>query len=76
MAQRQNQNHDLMMMCNPYLFALKEGQKISNDFFDYSLLLMQRSCAEIVKAPSTMTRGVMMVDLRPSVIRGRKETTL
>ena len=43
-------NKDLALLCHPYLFALKEGD-VSKNPFDYSLLLMQRNCAEIIKSP-------------------------
>jgi hypothetical protein len=35
----------------PYLFALKEGKKIRNDFLDYSLLLIHVQNNEIIKSP-------------------------
>lgn len=56
--------NDLMMMCNPYIFALKEGREISKDFFDYSLMLMQRNCSEVVKSPTTPDHGVMLMEPR------------
>lgn len=57
--------NDLMMMCNPYIFALKEGREISKDFFDYSLMLMQRNCSEVVKSPKTLDLGTIMVEPKP-----------
>lgn len=36
----------------PYLFALKEGKKIRNDYLDYSLLLIHVQNNEIIKSPS------------------------
>jgi hypothetical protein len=65
--------HDLMMMCHPYIFALKEGREISNDFFDYSLMLMQRNCSEIVKSPTTPSRGTFMVEPKPMFIAAQKK---
>ncbi len=35
----------------PYVFVLKEGKKINEDFLDYSLLLLQTSRPEIWKSP-------------------------
>lgn len=43
-------NKELALLCHPYLFALKEGD-ISKNPFDYSLLLMQRNCTEVIKSP-------------------------
>ncbi len=44
-------NQHLAVLCHPYLFALKEGRKIGDDLLDYSLLLLQRSCVEIIRSP-------------------------
>lgn len=44
-------NKVLALLCHPYLFALKEGNIVQNPF-DYSLLLMQRNCTEVIKSPS------------------------
>lgn len=49
-------NKDLILLCHPYLFALKEGSDIRQDFLDYSLLLMQRNCSEVIKSPMTSQR--------------------
>jgi hypothetical protein len=46
-------NKDLKVILHPYIFVLKEGQEISNDFLDYSLLMLQVSCPETIKSPST-----------------------
>lgn len=67
----QKGNHDLLFMCHPYLFALKEGHGITNDCLDYSLLLMQRNCAEIIKSPTTQTKGIVFVDSTPMFVRGK-----
>lgn len=68
--QSHKRNHDLLFMCHPYLFALKEGTGILNNCLDYSLLLMQRNCAEIIQSPKTQTRGVMLVDSTPFFVQG------
>ena len=36
---------------HPYIFLLKEGQEIQNDFLDYSLLLLQVGQADILASP-------------------------
>lgn len=36
---------------NPYIFALKEGKKIRNNFLDYSLLLIHVQNVEIIRSP-------------------------
>lgn len=41
----------LKVICHPYLFALKEGHGIRKDLLDYSLLLLQRQCTEVIRAP-------------------------
>lgn len=35
----------------PYLFVLREGKKIDDDFLDYSLVLLKMSGAETMPAP-------------------------
>lgn len=45
-------NKELALLCHPYVFALKEGPNISQDPLDFSLLLMQRNCAEVIKSPA------------------------
>ena len=47
-------NKELALLCHPYLFALKEGD-VSKNPFDYSLLLMQRNCTEVIKSPTAET---------------------
>lgn len=44
-------NQHLALLCHPYMFALKEGHQIGDDLLDYSLLLLQRSCIEIIRSP-------------------------
>jgi hypothetical protein len=45
-------NKDLKTMLHPYLFVLKEGTKIQEDFLDYSLLILQVGRPEIIKSPT------------------------
>lgn len=35
----------------PYIFVLKEGKKIDNDFLDYSLLMLQMGRSETLQSP-------------------------
>lgn len=46
-----NDNSILRVICHPYIFALKEGREIADNPLDYSLLLLQRNCTEILKSP-------------------------
>jgi hypothetical protein len=36
---------------HPYIFVLKEGKEIQQDFLDYSLLLLQVGQADILPSP-------------------------
>lgn len=36
---------------HPYIFVLKEGKEIHQDFLDYSLLLLQVGQADILPSP-------------------------
>lgn len=38
---------------HPYIFILKEGLEIQNDFLDYSLLLIQLSKADVLPSPQS-----------------------
>lgn len=42
----------LSLLCHPYMFALKEGRGIGEDLMDYSLLLLQRNCIEVMHSPT------------------------
>jgi hypothetical protein len=44
------------------MFALKEGGEIRQDLMDYSLLLLQRHCSEIMKSSNTTRNRVFMMD--------------
>lgn len=47
-----NQDNSLLgKLCYPYFFALKEGNEIQKNKIDYSLLLLQRQCIEVVESP-------------------------
>jgi hypothetical protein len=38
-------------LIHPYQFVLKEGQDMGKNCLDYSLLLLQVTCHEIIKSP-------------------------
>lgn len=38
---------------HPYVFVLKEGNEIQDDFLDYSLLLLQVGQADILRSPQS-----------------------
>jgi hypothetical protein len=67
----QNPNQ-LTIMCHPYLFALKEGQLIKEDMLDYSLLLLQRSCNEVIKSPKAQSPRMVVLDSIPMFISATK----
>ncbi len=37
----------------PYLFALKAGEDIAQNSLDYSLMMLQVSCPEVIRSPKT-----------------------
>ncbi len=39
---------------HPYIFVLKEGTEIHQDFLDYSLLLLQVGQADILPSPNKL----------------------
>ncbi len=39
---------------HPYVFILKEGKEIQQDFLDYSLLLLQVGQADILPSPDNL----------------------
>lgn len=39
---------------HPYVFVLKEGQEINQNFLDYSLLLLQVGQADILPSPHNL----------------------
>lgn len=46
-----NVNKDLKLILHPYVFVLKEGKKIKEDFLDYSLMVLQLGCLETIPSP-------------------------
>lgn len=47
---------DLKQLLHPYIFVLKEGQEIKDDLLDYSLMMLQVTCPEVIKSPSAPTK--------------------
>lgn len=43
----------LNILCHPYLFALQESAETKGDPMDYSLLLLQRTCNEVIRSPKS-----------------------
>ncbi|KAF3361498.1 hypothetical protein PHSC3_001873 [Chlamydiales bacterium STE3] len=41
----------LTNMIHPYVFLLKEGKAISENYLDYSLLMLQTTCPEVIPSP-------------------------
>lgn len=41
----------LKQMVHPYVFVLKEGAEIYDDYLDYSLLMLQMTCIEVMPSP-------------------------
>lgn len=41
-------------LLNPYLFVLKEGKEIQEDFLDYSLLLLQVGQPAVIPSPNNI----------------------
>lgn len=44
-------NEILLKNLHPYLFVLKEGKSIKEDFLDYSLLMLQVTNHEVIASP-------------------------
>ncbi len=42
---------DLKQILHPYLFVLKEGKTIGDDFLDYSLIMLHVNCTEVLQSP-------------------------
>jgi hypothetical protein len=65
--------NQLKLVCHPYLFALKEGRMIKEDLLDFSLLLLQRNCTEVIKSPkSSKPNPISIVDSNPLFLQGSK----
>lgn len=44
-------NNPLKSILHPYIFVLKEGQKIKKDFLDYSLMMLFLHSRETIPSP-------------------------
>ena len=42
----------LKSMLHPYIFVLKEGREIKQDFLDYSLMILMAHSTETLRSPS------------------------
>lgn len=47
----QNTQSSLKVILHPYIFVLKEGQKIKKDFLDYSLMMLFTHSLEKINSP-------------------------
>lgn len=56
----------LTMLCHPYVFALQEGAA-KGDPMDYSLLLLQRTCNEVVRSPKADPQRVYIKETRSNL---------
>lgn len=57
--------HTLKGIIHPYLFVLKEGGEIKNDFLDYSLVMLMINNSETIKSP--FQRYTKLSDIIPSM---------
>lgn len=48
---RSKSNSPLRSILHPYIFVLKEGGEIKNDFLDYSLLMFHIRTNETIRSP-------------------------
>ncbi len=47
-------NQQLKLILYPYLFVLKEGMQIRNDYLAYSLMLLQINSREVLSSPAPL----------------------
>lgn len=50
---------DLRLLAYPYIFVLKEGQKIQTNPMDFSLLMLQVTSPEVIKSPSDYSLALL-----------------
>lgn len=57
---------ELNLILHPYQFVLKEGQGIQDNFFDYSLLMLQMGCPETIRSPQSLasSNAPLVADLQ------------
>jgi hypothetical protein len=48
---------------HPYIFLLKEGNEIQDDFLDYSLLMLQVSHTETILSPNKLKSSSPSIQL-------------
>ncbi len=65
---------DLKQILHPYLFVLKEGKEISDDYLDYSLLMLHVNCTEILHAPKIPKRELPLKASKAEVAPALQET--
>lgn len=53
MKEHSDSSKDLHAILHPYLFVLKEGVDIDNNFLDYSLLMLHVSAPEVIHSPGS-----------------------
>lgn len=49
-------SQNLKNLVYPYQFALKEGENITTDSLDYSLMMLQVDCSEVIRSPKPSVR--------------------
>lgn len=42
---------DLRVLVHPYVFVLQEGPKITKDYLNYSLMMLQVGCPQTLRSP-------------------------
>lgn len=66
----------LKNLVQPYVFVLKEGTEIKEDYMDYSLLMLQVNCHETLRSPKPSRTFPPAVRLQPkqkSTSRAKKD---
>lgn len=60
----------LKQILHPYVFVLKEGSLIKDDFLDYSLLMLQVTCPEILPSPDRRPQDFRSLPLMSNPFQG------
>lgn len=50
-------------LLHPYVFILKEGREIQEDFLDYSLLLLQVGISDVLPSPRSPKSSTQFTQL-------------
>lgn len=53
---RSRTNIQLRTILHPYIFVLKEGKEINDNFFDYSLMMMLINSNETIRSPAGLRK--------------------